>query len=383
MIAVRWLRDNLFSAWYNALLTVAGLALVYDVVSGVLRWALTAADWRVVVNNLTVLAVGAYPRDQLWRVWASGLIVTCLSGLSWGIWGRPSRDTAIALAAAAATLVLLPFSLSTRLFILAAGLTVPLGFGLGRRLRAPTPARRLLVACWLLSFLLVTLLIHGDGALLPPVRTDRWGGLLLTLMLAVVGIVGSFPFGVALALGRTSSLPVVRAVSIAYIELFRGVPLVTVLFSTQIMLTLFLPEGLRPDRVLRAMAGLVLFTAAYVAENVRGGLQSVPRGQIEAAGALGLNGFQTTVLVVLPQALRAVIPSMVGQFISLFKDTSLVAIVGLQELLGIANSVLANPDYLGRYAELYVFVALIYWICSYGMSCASRRLERQLGVGER
>lgn len=350
--AVRWLRDNLFTTWYNALLTVLGLAVTWAVGSRVVRWALAGADWQVVVNNLTLLAVGAYPRDQLWRVWVSVLVVTGLIGASWRLWSRPGLETHRA----------------------------------GQAPDRPpesTLGRRVLVVAWLLAVPLITVLIHGDGAVLSTVRTDRWGGLLLTLMLAVVGIAASFPFGVVLALGRSSALPVVRAVSTAYIELFRGVPLVTVLFSTQILLTLFLPEGLRPDRVLRAMAGLVLFSAAYVAETVRGGLQSVPRGQIEAAHALGLSNLQTTTLIVLPQALRAVIPALVGQFISLFKDTALVAIVGLHDLLGIANSVLANPNYLGRYAELYVFVAMVYWIFSYSMSHASRRLERRLGVGGR
>ncbi|MFO7246818.1 MAG: amino acid ABC transporter permease [Thermaerobacter sp.] len=336
--AWRWLHRNLFSTWYNALLTVVGLAAVCGAASRVGRWALTAADWRVVTNNLTLLLVGPYPRDQLWRVGLAVLVTAALAGFT----------------AAAA------------------------GGG-----RSGVLMRRAPALAWLLAPLAVLWLVHGDGAVLDVVRTDRWGGLLLTLMLAAVGIVVSFPFGVALALGRQSTLPVVRAVSTACIEVVRGVPLVTVLFSTQIMLTLFLPEGLRPDRVLRAMAGLVVFSAAYVAENVRGGLQSVPQGQIEAAAALGLNGAQTTFLIVLPQALRAVVPSLVGQFISLFKDTSLVTIVGLQELLGIANSVLANPDYLGRYAEMYAFAGLVYWLFCYGMSRAGRRVEQRLGLGRR
>ncbi|MGL5807080.1 MAG: amino acid ABC transporter permease, partial [Xenococcaceae cyanobacterium] len=187
-----------------------------------------------------------------------------------------------------------------------------------------------------------------------------------------------FPFGVLLALGRQSKLPVISWLSTAYIEILRGLPLIGILFMAQVMLPLILPPNVRPDRVVRAIAGYTLFTAAYVAENVRGGLQSIPRGQTEAAKALGLNTPLTLLLVVLPQAIRAVIPSTVGQFISLFKDTSLLALVGLTDLLGISQSILANPKYLGKYTEVYLFIAVIYWLGCYSMSLASKRLEKQL-----
>jgi general L-amino acid transport system permease protein len=199
----------------------------------------------------------------------------------------------------------------------------------------------------------------------------------------VVGIVVSFPLGVLLALGRRSRLPAMRWVSIAYIELVRGVPLVTILFMAQVMLPLFLPAGMTVDRILRAMIGIILFTAAYQAENVRGGLQAIPAGQYEAAYALGLGGVKTTLLIVLPQALRNVIPVLVGQFIALYKDTSLVAIVGLLDLLGIARSIVSQPQFIGSQREAYLFVTLIYWVFSYVMAYISQRLEVALGVGER
>jgi general L-amino acid transport system permease protein len=198
-----------------------------------------------------------------------------------------------------------------------------------------------------------------------------------------VGILFSLPLGILLALGRRSQLPIIRWVSIAYIELIRGVPLVTILFMAQIMLPLFLPSGVTVDRVLRAMIGIIMFTAAYQAENVRGGLQAIPFGQYEAAQALGLSGIQTTVLIILPQALRNVIPVLVGQFIALYKDTSLVAIVGLLDLLGIAKSVVSQPQFIGLQREAYLFVTLIYWAFSYLMAYLSQRLEVALGVGER
>lgn len=198
---------------------------------------------------------------------------------------------------------------------------------------------------------------------------------MLTIPVAIASIVLCFPLGVLLALERQSDLPVIRWLSIAYIELVRGVPLITIIFMAQVMLPLVLPPEMRLDRVVRAIAGFTIYSAAYLAENVRGGLQSIPRGQGEAAQALGLNSVYILWFIILPQALRTVIPSMVGQFIALFKDTSLLAIVGLTDLLGMSQSIIANPKYLGRYGEVYLFVAVIYFICCYAMSLASKQLE--------
>jgi len=234
--------------------------------------------------------------------------------------------------------------------------------------------------------LLVLVVLPGfnGNPILPKVETTAWGGLMITLLLAVGGIVLSFPIGVLLALGRRSPLPVVKIFSILFIEIIRGVPLITILFMFSIILALFLPAESRIDRVLRALIGMTVFSAAYTAENVRGGLQAVPQGQVEAAKALGLNNFQITIFVVLPQALRAVIPVTIGQFISLFKDTTLVVIVGINDLLGIGKSVLnTDPEFVRLQAEVYIFIALIFWVFSYFMSYASMQLEKSLGVGER
>ncbi|MGC1219459.1 MAG: amino acid ABC transporter permease [Phormidesmis sp.] len=215
---------------------------------------------------------------------------------------------------------------------------------------------------------------------LTTVRTNSWGGLILTLFLAISGIALCFPAGVLLALGRRSKLPLIRAFSVAYIELVRGVPLIAILFMGQVLIPLFLPEGMRPDSVVRAIIGLTIFSAAYLAENVRAGLQSVPQGQTEAGQSLGLNKPLTTVLIVLPQALKTAIPAIVGQFISLFQDTTLLGIVGLLELLGMTRNLLASPKYLGDYAPAYVFIGAIYWIFCYGMSYGSRRVEEALNT---
>jgi len=194
----------------------------------------------------------------------------------------------------------------------------------------------------------------------------------------------SFPIGVALALGRRSTLPVVSAFSTIFIETIRGVPLVTLLFMFSVILNVLLPPEARIDRLVRALMAMTLFSAAYTAENVRGGLQSIEPGQIEAAKALGMNSFKTMRLIVLPQAIRAVIPTIAGQFISLFKDTTLVVIVGINDLLGIGRSVLnSDPQFLQAQLEIYLFIAAVYWIFSYFMSLASRRLETSLGVGYR
>jgi general L-amino acid transport system permease protein len=257
------------------------------------------------------------------------------------------------------------------------------GVGMVAGYRGLVPRRPLVIA-WIASIPVMFFLIGGIGvAPLPTVGSNVWGGLLLTVLLAAVGIVLSFPLGVLLALGRRSALPGIRLVSTAYIELIRGVPLVTILFMADIMLPFFLPGEIRIDRVTRAMGGITLFSAAYVAENVRGGLQAIPSGQVEAAQALGLRGWHTNRYIVLPQALRSVIPANVGLFISLLKDTTLVAIIGLAELLGIGQSVLAQPASLGAHLEVFAFIGVIFFVICYAMSQASYRLEAALGVGQR
>lgn len=391
---LRWLRENLFSPWYNALLTLLALWLLYAVGRGVVSWALTEADWAVIPPNLKLLLVGFYPEGELWRVWTVLYVLLGLLGVSAGLWGGLLREAAVIVGSAVALLLglLLLAGWGERLLVGGLVLTLGGGLALGWLVRAQGrghPRRvqrwkRALIALWLLLPVAVVLLLGGLPLLqLKSVPTTQWGGLLLTFALAVVSIVLCFPLGVLLALGRQSSLPVIRWASIVYIEVIRGVPLVTVLFMASLMLPLFLPGGWRVDHVVRAITAFTLFTAAYIAENVRGGLQAIPRGQIEAAQALGLGPVLTTVLIVLPQALRAVIPANVGQFIALFKDTSLVFIVPLMDFLGIALDVIENPKWGGPAREMLLFVALVYWLFTYFMSHMSRKLERALGVGER
>jgi general L-amino acid transport system permease protein len=382
---LEWVRKQLFSTWYNGLLTVLALILLYSVVRGVVQWVFFKATWDPVARNVKLFAVGQYPLEELWRPGVIVLMVALLMGISWRTFGGTVRTFALVLAVAlgVAGALPVPMRLSLRLGFLGGTALVGVGYGIGRLVR---PKGRWVTVAWVLSFAAALLLLSGlEGSqALPTVPTNVWGGLMLTFLLALVGITASFPIGVLLALGRRSRLPVVKALCILFIELVRGVPLVTILFMASIVLPLFLPENVRIDRVLRAMTGMTLFAAAYMAENIRGGLQSIPRGQEEAAEALGLNGFQTMALIVLPQALRAVIPTIVGQFIALFMDTTLAVIVGLVELLAVGRIVLnSNPQWLFLDTEVYLFIAAVFWIFTFSMSYASRRLEAALGVGER
>lgn len=351
-------------------------------------WATTEAQWRVIPANMALYMVGLYPSEQYWRIWLLFGSLVVLAGLSWGVIGRNlaklfSKPVLTGFAIAAAIAVLTPVPVIYRVLMVVSIVLLAAGAWAGRRLGQAIPKMgQWISVAWVLSFPIALWLI-GGGLGLEPVSTNDWGGLMLTLLMAVVSIVLCFPMGVLLALGRRSTLPVVRWLCTLYIEFIRGVPLISILFMGQVMIPLFLPEGMRPDRVLRAIVGLTLFSAAYLAENVRGGLQAVPRGQTEAAQALGLNTPLTLGLIVLPQALKVSIPAIVGQFISLFQDTTLLSIVGLVELLGISRSVLANPEFLGRYAEVYLFDGILFWIFCYAMSIGSRQLEKKFNTGNR
>lgn len=345
---LRWLRKNLFDGWFNSLLTLVCLWLL---IQGVIRfagWIFTQAQWTVVTSNLRLFFVGRYPQDQVWRLWIVLAIV--LAWVGYGIWQAVGK------------------SRKQERRERGSG-----GVEEWRSEGSKLP-QRLLLILFPVS-LIGCLWLIGGGVGLSRVPTSLWGGLMLTLLVSISSIVLAFPLGVLLALGRQSTLPVLKGFCTTYIELIRGLPLIGILFMAQVMLPLVLPGQPNIDRIVRAIAGLVLFNAAYLAENVRGGLQAIPRGQTEAAKALGLNTPLILSFIVLPQALRIAVPAIVGQFISLFKDTSLLSLFALVELTGIARSVLAQPQFLGRYAEVYLFVGLLYWIFCYTMSTVSKRLE--------
>jgi general L-amino acid transport system permease protein len=403
----QWVRANLFSSPWNAALTVVSGLLVAWVVYRLSRWVFVTADWAVVRVNLRLFMVGRFPDDQLWRLWVAGYIVVVTVGVALGATsvamrpvagvgdtGAPAGDRRSlgrrvvgALhrfwPAVLAVVVILGFCRTWPPVVGTIGLVVAgvaagmLGTRVPRRLRPWTWA---LVAAGLIAALQVT--IAGEGG----VGWDEWGGLHLAVAATVAGIALAFPLGLLLALGRRSSLPAIRLVTVGYIEAFRAVPLVTLLFLGGFMVGFLFPNTVEPPSFLvRAVIAITVFEAAYIAEIVRGGLQAVPHGQVEAAQAVGLSPVKVMRLVVLPQALRAVIPAMVGQFISLFKDTSLLTIIGFFELLEVANIVTQQPAFQGQGLRpvTLTFVGLIYWAGCSTMSRESQRLERRLGVGER
>ena len=387
-----WLRANLFSSIGNTLLTLLTAVVVYTLVPNIIAWV-AEANWFPVWANRKLLAVGGYPAERLMQPMLILMLLSFLFGVSGGRWGSIVRNVAIGLGVILLLWTVAPTGswVQVRMGIALALLVV--GYLIGRFLPVPN---RLLALAWVLFIPIGVLLLSGGIRLFglawfpwgPPVPSNLWGGLLLTSLLTIIGISCSFPIGVALALGRRSNLPAIRYFCIAYIEFIRGVPLISLLFMAMVVLPLFLPAGMtNPANVTRAVIAITLFSAAYLAETVRGGLAAVPKGQYEAADALGLGGWQKLRMIVLPQALRAVIPALVGQFIGLFKDTSLVALVGLTDFLNAGRSVLVQPAWSqipgGITHEVYLAIAVVYLIFSFGMSWASRSLERQLDVGKR
>ena len=374
--AAAWARENLFDGVWNTLLTLGVGTLLFLVARAILEWALTGARWEVVPNTLRLLAVGPFPVDQVWRVWLLALLVAFMSGASVGMWSRRlNRPLLLAcgllllLALASAPLL----QRSSWLFLVGAAALLPTGLWLGTLVR---PYRRQLSLLWLL------LPVPAAMALLA-VPMNLWGGLLLTLIITVVSLAIAFPLGIVLALGRMSGMPIIRWLSTGFVELMRGVPLVSILFLAWLMIPLFVPEEWRTPQLVRAIIGFALFNGAYISEYVRGGLQGVPKGQTEGAKALGLGPVDTTWRIVLPQAIRSVIPGLVGQAITAFKNTSLVVIIGLLDLLGITQSILANPRYLGLEQELYLFLMVLYFALASLMSFLGRRIEASMGLGTR
>jgi len=376
-----WLRKNLFQNWLSSAVTLFGLCFIFYISKGILTWAITEAKWQVVIQNLQILMVGQYPVTQLWRVWICVGVMGALAGLSWGTWIRQRLMATTITLGGPFLLALLPIGASDRIRWIVVGLITLAGFGVGRAFSKRVG--RVVMIAWLMYLPFVLVIVRGwtgEKGFLPYVPTNAWGGLLLTSLIAFVGLLLSFPIGISLAIGRMSSYPLIRAFCVVYIELVRAVPLITVFFMAQTMLPLFLPANMTIDRVVRAMTAFTLFSSAYMAENVRGGLQAIPKGQHEAAAALGLSSIQSLRLVILPQALRNIIPILTASAIGGFRDTSLVLIVGLLDLLGIAKATLAQPEFLGRHIEVYTFLAGIYWLLSYIMSYIGQLIEARSGV---
>jgi general L-amino acid transport system permease protein len=380
---LHWLKNNLFQNWLSGRVTVGLSVLLLSVARLLLSWVLFQAQWAVIGENMKLLMVGQYPFSELWRIWIIMGLMGFFIGLTWGIWIRQSRTSALFIVGLPFLLALiLPYGPTTRGAWAVVGLVTLAGYLLGRRF--PRQMRRLAGFGWLAFLPLIIVLVRGVGenSAMPTVTTNLWGGLLLTALIGGIGIVLSFPIGVVLAIGRRSNYPVIRAFCVVYIELIRAVPLITVLFMAQTMIPLFMPATVDIDRVVRAIIAFTLFSAAYMAENVRGGLQSIPKGQYEAAAAVGLNGYQSMRLIILPQALRSIIPILTASAIGGFRDTSLVLVLGLLDLLGIAKATLAQPAFLGRHIEVYSFLAALYWFISYAISYVGQTIEARWGVSQ-
>jgi general L-amino acid transport system permease protein len=379
-----WIRQNLFSSVFNGVLTVLSAAVVAFFGFQLLRWIFASADWQVVKANLRIYMMGRIPVEEAWRLWASAYLVALLIGLSWGVSGLRLRWTPrkAAMRAVIAVIVVLIFMYlleGLRIWILT--LAIPAVFAAGvllgragsRRLRG------LLIAGWTLVFPAIMVLLRAFDGVPPQV----WGGFMLNVLLAVAAMFLSFPVGILLALGRRSTLPVVSKFCVGFIELFRGVPLVTLIISGQFILPLMLPPGMQLSLIVRMILVYTIFSSAYVAEIVRGGLQGVHFGQYDAAKAVGLSTTRMMALIILPQALRSTIPAMISHFISLFKDTSLLAALAITDALRAARRASAQLEFIGDQKEALLAAALLFWVVAFSMSRWSQRLELRLGVGER
>jgi general L-amino acid transport system permease protein len=339
-----WVRSNLFDGFFNSFLTVVILFLLWKIVPPLFQWAFIdsawntsggecraagGACWSIITKNARFILFGFYPYELQWRPLVAMILLFALLFFSRNRnhWKKP------------------------------------------------------LAYAWLAGLFVMGLLLRGGLFGLSPVESTMWSGLPLTLLLSVFGLTAAYPLGVVLALGRQSKMPAIKSLCIVYIETIRGVPLISLLFMSSVMFPLFLPQGITINNILRAQVAIILFTAAYIAEVVRGGLQAIGRGQYEAAESLGLNYYQQMRLIILPQALKIVIPPSVGILISAFKDTSLVVIIGLFDLLKTTQATLSDPRWMGFSIEAYIFIALIYFAGCFSMSNYSRRLERELHTG--
>jgi general L-amino acid transport system permease protein len=342
---IGWVKVNLFNGWFNSFLTLIILFLLWKTVPPLFKWAFidslwntsgaacreaSGACWSIIATNFRFIIFGFFPYEMQWRPLIAMLIL----------------------------------------------------FGLLFYSRDRKHWTKYLGYAWIIGLVVMGVLMAGGIFGLTPVDANKWGGLPLTLLLSIFSLTAAYPLGVILALGRQSKMPVVKLLCVIYIELIRGVPLISLLFMGSFILPLFLPEGVNLPTIGRALVAIILFTAAYIAEVVRGGLQGMSRGQYEAAESIGLNYYLTMRLIILPQALKMVIPPTVSILISAFKDTSLVVIISLYDLLLTTKTILSNPEWMGFSREAYIFVAILYFLGCFSMANYSRKLEKELSTEE-
>tara|TARA_Y100001968_G_scaffold123421_1_gene112385 strand:- start:1721 stop:2755 length:1035 start_codon:yes stop_codon:yes gene_type:complete len=331
-IFLQKIRKSLFSNLFNTIISLVIILIISLICLNTFEWFIFNANWKVVSANLPLYTFGSFPPEEQWRpaIWIISLIslsIVTLFGPKWK-WLRKN-----------------------------------------------------LFAAWVSTIPLGLYLLYG-GIGLTPITSRHWGGLTLTILLTTCSSLLSLPLGILLALCRQSSLPLVQKLSSIYIDVMRAIPLIAVLFFGQLLIPLFLPVGIEIDRVWRAIFAFTLFVSAYIAEDIRGGLQSIPNTQIEAANSLGFNHYQIIQLILIPQALRIALPALTNQSIGLFQNTSLMAILGLVELLGVGRSILANPEFIGQYIEVYVWLACVYWLVSTIIAILARHLEKRMKINQ-
>ena len=377
-----WIKQNLFSSVFNSILSIAAIGLLLFTIVKLVDFVFIGGEWQVIRAKMKGYMVGGFPLEEIWRVWTCLYLVTGLAGFSLGTARRrivmtPRRAIIAALVAVAAIAILWFTTTTTVVRVLAFLVPIMVVAGMVAGRAVGDRFRRPLLIVWLALFPVMMVIIRGfDGV--PP---RFWGGFFFNLTAATVAIFASFPIGIALALGRRGSLPVVRLISVGVIEIFRGAPLVAWLIFAKYGLDLLLPPQMDPPDIVKALTMMTMFSAAYIAEIVRGGLQGVAEGQYEAARAIGLSTTRTMVLIGLPQALRSTIPALISHFISLFKDTALFAAIEVTDLLAAASRL--GLEFLGQEAQTLTFAALLFWMVAFSMSRWSQRLEVRLGVGER
>lgn len=343
---IHWLRKNLFSSAINSVLTLFALYVLFLIVPPLANWAFfdatfapvtndqcgrEGACWRYIIEKFDLFIYGFYPAEFYWR---PQLVLILAIVFTW----------------------------------------------MAQSLKQQYRHRIKFIAIIIIMYPIIAFFLLYGGMGLEVVETHKWGGLMLTIVVATVGIIASFPIGILLALGRQSKMPLIKFLSVIYIEFIRGLPLITILFMASVVLPLFFSQGMDIDKLLRALIGITLFQSVYIAEVIRGGLQAIPKGQYEAADAMGLSFVQKTGLIILPQALKISIPNIVGSFIALFKDTTLLLLIGLFDFLSMVHLTSSDELWLGRNTEGYVFVMAVTWVILYSMSRYSRKLEHKYNV---
>lgn len=369
-----WIKKNLFSNLFNSILSLLTFFLVFQLIKkGVLP--LIEKDWSVIPNNLKLILVGSYPQEKLYRVWIVVCYLFLFMGATFSYIKSQLSMAGKIIILSFLILGMLPFSTMNRIFCLSNAVLFILGFYLTQKINRKNKTLLLIIA-WLIFIPFAFILVSGFG--FHRVKSNYWGGLLLSMLISLTTILVSFPLGLLLALGRRSKLKLIKLICTLTIEIIRGVPLITILFIGYLIIPLALPSYLNPSVFTRAVFGIILFHSAYMAENFRGGLQGISNTQYEAASSLGFSSFHTMILIILPQVLKRMIPVLVSQFTGILKDTSLVSIIGLLDLIGISTAISSNPQYMTSSTQVLTFLAFIYFILCYSISGASYKLEKKL-----